>query len=544
MSRSRACRCRELTFVIVGFLTLTGALTYPLAFRLSSLSRVDNADGQFALWNVAWVARTLVVDPLRVFDANIFYPHRGTLAYSEANLGAGLLAVPAYWLTGNPYTALNLVLLLSFVLGGLGAYYLIRYLSHDRRAAFIAAVGFAFCPYLFGHIPHIQLLMTAGLPFTLLAFHRLVDNPSVGRGVVLGLTMAAQTAWCAYYGIFAALIIVFAVCFVAVARRCFSDGRYWSAVATAAITAAIAVAPLAWPYVVHQRATGFNRTLDAAREYSANWQMYLTSNAFAHSWMMRLVGRWGELLFPGFIPLVFGGVGSLAGFTRAGRSREISLMYTLIAALAFWISLGPRAGLYTVLYEVAPGFTYMRAPSRFGVIVALALSVLAGLAIAGLLARVKRPTAVAALLAVLAVAEAAVPLRFTPAPPVAPAYQLLATLPRGALLELPIYSHQFRFLRARYMMNATHHWMPIVVAYSDHIPREFMESIPLLSDFPSLKAFKRLEPDGVRYVMFHLDQYGHRRPALEARLEECSPYLRRLHADDRMLLYEIIGFPN
>jgi hypothetical protein len=50
---------------------------------LGSLSRVDNADGQFGIWNVAWVARTLVVDPLHVFDANIFYPHRGTLAYSE-----------------------------------------------------------------------------------------------------------------------------------------------------------------------------------------------------------------------------------------------------------------------------------------------------------------------------------------------------------------------------------------------------------------------------------------------------------------------------
>ena len=31
---------------------------------------------------------------LHVYDANIFYPHRGTLAYSENNLGAGAMAVP------------------------------------------------------------------------------------------------------------------------------------------------------------------------------------------------------------------------------------------------------------------------------------------------------------------------------------------------------------------------------------------------------------------------------------------------------------------
>ena len=102
--------------------------------------RVDNADGQFSIWNVAWVARTLVVDPLHVFDANIFYPHRWTLAYSETNLGAGILAIPVYWLTRNPYAAHNFVFLLSFVLSGTGTYYLVRYLAGDRRAAAVAGL--------------------------------------------------------------------------------------------------------------------------------------------------------------------------------------------------------------------------------------------------------------------------------------------------------------------------------------------------------------------------------------------------------------------
>jgi hypothetical protein len=34
----------------------TAALTYPLAFKLD-VGRVDAADGQFSIWNVAWVAR-------------------------------------------------------------------------------------------------------------------------------------------------------------------------------------------------------------------------------------------------------------------------------------------------------------------------------------------------------------------------------------------------------------------------------------------------------------------------------------------------------
>ena len=92
-------------------------MTWPLAIRAGSAGRVDSGDGEFSIWNVAWVARTLVVDPLGLYDANIFYPHRGTLAYSEANLGAGFMAVPFYWASGqNPYVAHNAVVLVAFIL--------------------------------------------------------------------------------------------------------------------------------------------------------------------------------------------------------------------------------------------------------------------------------------------------------------------------------------------------------------------------------------------------------------------------------------------
>ena len=107
---------REFGLVVLAAAALTAALTYPIAFKLGSVGRVDNGDGRLSIWNVAWVARTLVVDPLHVFDANIFYPHRGTLAYSENNLGAGAVAVPVYWATRNPYAAHNFAMLLAFVL--------------------------------------------------------------------------------------------------------------------------------------------------------------------------------------------------------------------------------------------------------------------------------------------------------------------------------------------------------------------------------------------------------------------------------------------
>src|SRR5919202_974286 len=80
-------------------------MTFPLVAAPGSLGRTTTMDGLYSIWNVAWVARTLVTHPLSLFDANIFYPHRNTLAYSEANIVAGVVGIPAWLLTHNAYAA-------------------------------------------------------------------------------------------------------------------------------------------------------------------------------------------------------------------------------------------------------------------------------------------------------------------------------------------------------------------------------------------------------------------------------------------------------
>jgi hypothetical protein len=538
-------RGRELALVLVGFAALTITLTYPLAFHLGTLLYEfnTNLDGQFSVWNIAWVARTLVIDPLHVFDANIFHPHRWTLAYSETNLGAGALAVPVFWATRNPYAAHNFVLLLSFVLSATGMYYLVRYLTNDRRAAVVAAIVFAYCPYVFAHLPHIQLLMTAGLPFSLLAFHRLADRPSAGRGVALGAIMAAQAFFCAYYAVFVMLMVGYAVMFVAVSRRLWREGRYWIAVAVAAGVAIATVLPILAIYVMLRRATGFSRSVEAAGSFSADWHAYFASSAYAHAWILNLLHTWRDVLFPGFVALVFGIGGVVVGWFRGGRARELAALYGSLAVLACWESFGPSAGLYRLTYAMVPGFGFMRAASRFGLVFSFALAVLGAQAIAHLLMRTSKPTWVAAFLAMVAAAELAVPLRLMRVPPPEPAYQHLATLPYGAVIEMPVYSARFAFVRERYMLSSTIHWMPLVDAYSDYIPQDFIDRAEILGEFPTRDAFKELEHDHVRYAVFHVDNYGSQGDALRVRLTEFAPYLRRLYADDRTWLYEIVGFP-
>src|SRR6476469_10161535 len=65
---------------------------------------------------------------------------------------------------------------------------------------------------------HIQLLMAAGLPLSLLMLHRVADAPSPGRGAALGVALAGQALACASYGMFAGFVVGYATLVLAWSR--------------------------------------------------------------------------------------------------------------------------------------------------------------------------------------------------------------------------------------------------------------------------------------------------------------------------------------
>jgi hypothetical protein len=535
----------EAALVVLGATALTILLTYPVAFEIDRVGRLNTDDGRWSIWVVSWVAHALTTNPLGVYDANIFFPHRYTLAFSEANLGAGVLGAPAWLITTNPYTTHNVVFLATFVLACAGAYYLTRYLSGSRHAAAVAAILFGFCPFIFARTAHVQLLFIGMMPFCMLAFHRLVDVRTVGRAVTLGVLLWATALSCAYYGIFAGLMVGLGTIVYAISRGLWRSREYWTAIALAAFTSVGLTLPFFLPYLYVQREGGFVRTLDDARQYAADLAAWVASSAWAHRWWLPVLGDFNEVLFPGILAVVLGAVGVRIMLRRA---KDTALLYLLIAVLAFWSAFGPDAGLYRVFYETIPIFTFLRAPGRMGVMVTLSAVVFASAALASLIAKARRPSVVVGVMGAIAVAELwTMPLSgFREADSVSPVYRLLATLPRGAVAEFPFWYERPDFPRhAGYMLNSTAHWQPLVNGYSDHIPADFRRSVLPLSSFPSRESFGILAKAGARYVIFHADMYNEalRRRLLE-RLQTYSDYLRPVMREGPVWLFEIVGWPN
>lgn len=562
----------ELALVLLTATALAVLLTYPLAFKLGSSGRVNTDDGRWSIWVVSWVAHALTTNPFGVFNANIFYPHKSALAFSEANILAGAIGAPVWLASKNPYLTHNLVVLVGFIVSFAGAYYLIRYFTGSRETAMVAGVLYAFCPFVFARTAHIQLLLVGGLPFCMLAFHRLVDKTTVPRAVTLGLLICAQSLACAYYGVFAILSIGLGTILFAYTRGLWRSRDYWIGIGLAAFVSIAFTFPFLIPYLRVQQEAGFARSLDDARQYSVEIASWFASAAWAHRWWLPALGDFIEVLFPGFITLIAGIIGiawhflpkSSSSFRPTSQNlpiwgqtprpqflplrRDVAVLYVLIAVIAFWSSFGPDAGLYWILYKTIPLFTFLRAPGRIGIMVVLSLIVVGAPVIAAFIARQRKPAAAGALLVALATAElAGIPLtQLRDAEPRDPVYDTLATLPYGPVLELPYWYDRSDFPRhAMYMLNSTAHWMPLINGYSDHIPQDFRDTVIPLSSFPTRESFNILAKADTRYVVFHLNLYNAAlRRRLMERLTTYERYLRPIKREGDTWLYEIVDWPN
>jgi hypothetical protein len=369
----------------------------------------------------------------------------------------------------------------------------------------VAAVIYAFSPFTFARTAHIQLLFTGGIPFCLLAFHRLVDRQTIGRAVTLGVLLWLQALACAYYGIFAGLMVGLGTLVVAATRGLWRSGTYWTAIGLAAFVCVALTAPFFLPYLEVQRhrlrpharrcpdvrggcgcvagLVGVDTPVVAAVDSSRSTKCSSRASC-----------RHG-----------LGVTGIVVLAMRQRAERELLLFYGLAAVLAFWLSFGPDAGLYTLFYNTIPIFTFLRAPGRIGILVVLCLAVFAAIAVRTWLRNRSRPVAWAAALAVVAAAELTqAPLTALPRP--RPFRRPTARWPSsrpGAVAEFPFFYERRDFPRhAIYMLNSATHWMPLVNGYSDHIPQEFRDQVIPLSSFPTRESFQILGRIGARYVVF------------------------------------------
>ena len=332
-------------------------MTWPLALGIASDVPGDFGDSLLNMWILAWGAEhvpqllTGAMSWAEFWNANIFHPEPLALALSEHLFGQTLQILPIYWLTGNIILCYNLLFISTFALSAFGTFLLVRDLTGNARAAFVAGLVYGFLPYRIASVPHLQVLCSQWMPFAMCGLNRFVTSGS--RTALAGGTAALvmQNWSCGYYLLyFAPFVPLF------VLHRMWTSGtlrtvRTWCYLTAAAVGTFVLALPFLFPYREAQQRFRLERPLGEVIGFSANVWSYVTAseNVRLYGDVLRFRLHPESETFLGFVPWIlaliamFVAIGRTApgdtAYRTDGRALRIVKVILLIASVTQFLAL-------------------------------------------------------------------------------------------------------------------------------------------------------------------------------------------------------------
>ena len=502
--------------------------TWPLVLHPRALLGATSGPGDpyLNLWILGWDMQTLLSNPASVFNgaifnANIFYPATGTLAFSDHLLLQSLLLAPLYSITHDVVLCYNVLLVASLIASAVAMHLFVRSAVGTDAGAYLAGFAWGFGSFHFGHLIHLQLQSLYFLPLTFLFLHRVIARRRSRDVVCLGASAALQAISSVYFGIIGAIALAVGGFALAAGVGRWRSVTVLRRLAYSAAVAAILVLPVTMIYARVAQREGFGRNLfEAARNaaYTASYFQVPPGNVlYGRTRLLRQQDPVGgpprtgpeRELFPGFVLMAFALAGAWLGWRSDARPMVVTMV--AIGVLGFVLSLGPNGMrlLYAAAHRFVFGFAVIRAPARFSVLVVFALSVLAAIAVRELRSprlplpgrHDSRGVGVVRVLIALALVEMLhVPLSLVAAPSQhTDLGDWLAREPgTGAVAFLPL-DRDVESTPA--MVQSLEHRRPIVNGYSGQRPAFYGPFADEINTFPSPDALATLHDSRVRFVV-------------------------------------------
>jgi hypothetical protein len=536
--------------VMSGYAFLTIILTYPLILHLgthipSYPSDPGVGDTWMNMWAFGLIHRVFMESShWSLFTDFIFYPNGVDLTLPLL-FGVGpplIISVPFVHFFGVVLTY-NLFIIGAFILNGYIAFLLVRYLTHDNRAAFISGMIFAFVPYhMVRAIAHLNILTSGMLiPLYILLFIKALRD---GRmldifltSIIFTLVVVSNLYYAFFLGIFSILYVIY---YVSYGSKPFFKSVLWKRLLSIGGISCLTFLPIAWVLLSH------------------SWEDF-------HVHIPRAISfRFGADLLAFFLPTMFHPLwGSLVKpiyyhhFSSNDSEQTLYLGYTVIAlalvavvkisykktrfwalsALVFFVlALGPSLHIYGTpvgiplpygLLLFLPLVNTLRAASRSGIMVMLALSVLAGYGMKSVLKWREVGSRIG--LMILGALMLLISFEFLTVPfPLADSrvpkvYQKIAATSRagGTLVDLPLHG-----LITKYAYYQTTHGKRLLLGQAPRMSVELLntyaDSVPFMRLFKNPELIQEYEENPIdkheilrfieffdlRFIVLHRDLLG------------------------------------
>jgi hypothetical protein len=520
----------EWLLAAIGSMALAVGMTWPLMKDPFGTFASDFWDPSLQAWQVAWSAWAVEHDPGRLWQTNVHFGETWSFAYSDSLLGylpAGLI--------GSGFDAAvlryNLLFLLVFALASFGAYVLARQLGAGRTGALVAGVGFAYAPWRYAHLSHLNILSIGGIALALAMLAR-GHGYSLRHGYRPELTRPGWalsgwlvSAWQVMLGFGLGLPFGYVLGTLTAAgvgfwlwRRPRFGKRLFRFDVAGVVVFLAATGLMAVPYLnVMQAYPDSARTLAEVNSYSGDYRQFLTAPSFEWLWgrgnldlRLAMADQGGNESWnlPGFF---LAGLALLGLLVSAWPRRHRLLMLVAVAGFA-WVGMGMRAPSnypYQMLHHFLPGWNAIRTPGRLILWVTLLLALLAAGLVTTLAERARawlarRPGARGRVLRPVLAVALLIPtglvllegVQIAPFPEVPKAPVALASLEQP-LLVLPANKLDDELT----MLWSTDGFPTIANGSSGMIPPRLEELREMVKPFPDAASVEYLRERGIRTVV-------------------------------------------
>lgn len=577
---------REYSLVGISYTLLTIILTYPVLFKIKTDIPGTGADS-FQWMRILWYTKVPIQEAdLAAFthDHLLFYPNGiESMPFSSAfNQMLYVLMSPFLEL----HVIYTILWLLTFIIGAIGAYLLVKYLTDNKYAAFLAGLVFAFSPYHFSRgLYFFGAATVQWIPFCALYLMKTVKEEGIKNPILAGiffiLVTMSDLQYLVFMGIFAGLVFLydfyltfraeknFTLLVKKIAKNYFIFGGI----------AFLGVLPLTINEILIALSNqNFLKPSMAEIPKLSNDLM----SFFLPSHLHPLFGQFTLDLYSNipswpaervnFIGYTVLGLSALA-FLKSKRRPDIK--FWLISAFFFTIiSLGPILHFngafsftnfnleiplpYEILYNTVPFLKNCRTVGRFFVIATLGYSVLAGYGFSELLKykpdRKKLIFTIVGFLLIFEYLSIPYPTAQVNVPDFY--YEISDDTDNYAMLEIPQDSNA-GYMDFQYLYYQTVHNKSLVGGYAARYPpniNKFQSETPLIKElkYYSLQTEDILQQDitdigtsvlntyNIRYVIIHKNQLSSEQlEFVNNLLEETLKTEPKLYAEDGLIVYRV-----
>jgi len=346
---------REL-LVILAFCLFTALLTWPYVTRLRDVV-VDTGDPYLMTWILWWDYHQTFTDPVHLFNANVFYPLKYTLAFSEHSYGLALLLFPLFAIGLKPLAVHAIALFFAFPLTGYAAFRLGRTLTGSTAVGWVTGIVFAFVPYRFNQMSQVIYAFSPWIPLLFEALVLFVRERSSKRALWLGCAFFMSGVTTISWFNFSLIPFVFAAGILLTRYGLWREREFWRRAAVALGAASLLLVPFFLPYFLAARLYGFKRTIDEIKANSGwpiHWLSVEPRNKLWSRMGESIPDGWRFKFFPGLLPILFSLAALLMardvkkdlrpqGADRVSRKRRLHVLDATII-FAFALS-APAIGL-------------------------------------------------------------------------------------------------------------------------------------------------------------------------------------------------------